>query len=105
MSDPRPLRPLAGPWPVRLRATYHRDHGVRQHDRSLDLATGKIHFRIRDRKRSGKFLAFLKSLRRRWPGQTLHLILNNFSQHKHPAVRVWCQANDVELVFLPTYSS
>jgi transposase len=91
--------------PVRLRATYHRDHGVRHMIASLDLATGKIHYRIRDRKRSGEFLAFLKSLRRRWPGQTLHLILDNFSPHRHPTVRAWCQANDVELVFLPTYSS
>jgi transposase len=72
---------------------------------SLDLATGKIHYRIRDRKPSGEFLAFLKSLRRLWPDQTLHLILDNFSPHKHPAIRAWCQANDVELVFLPTYSS
>ena len=39
------------------------------------------------------------------PGQTLHLILDNFSPHKHPSVRAWCQANHVELVFLPTDSS
>jgi transposase len=91
--------------PVRLRATYHRDRGVRHMTASLDLTTGKIHYRIRDRKRSGEFLDFLKSLRRRWPGQRLHLILDNFSPHKHPTVRAWCQANQVELVFLPTYSS
>jgi transposase len=91
--------------PARHRATYHRDHGVRHMIASLDLATGRIHYRIRDRKRSAEFLDFLKSLRRRWPGQTLHLILDNFSAHKHPSVRAWCQANAVELVFLPTYSS
>jgi transposase len=91
--------------PVRLRATYHRDHGVRHMIASLDLATGKIHYRIRDRKRSSEFLDFLKSLRRRWPGQRLYLILDNFSPHKHPAVTAWCRSNDVELVFLPTYSS
>jgi hypothetical protein len=38
---------------------------------SLDLATGKIHYRIRDRKRSSEFLDFLKTLRRRWPGLRL----------------------------------
>ncbi|MFG1886238.1 IS630 family transposase [Micromonospora sp. NPDC049102] len=91
--------------PVRLRATYHRDHGVRHMIASLDLTTGRIHYRIRDRKRSIEFLDFLKSLRRRWPGETLHLILDNFSPHKHPTVRAWCAANAVELVFLPTYSS
>lgn len=28
---------------------------------SLDLASGKIHYRIRDRKRSGEFLDFVKA--------------------------------------------
>ncbi|WP_236718002.1 IS630 family transposase [Actinoplanes sp. TFC3] len=81
--------------PVRLRATYHRDHGVRHMIANLDLATGKIPYQIRDRKRSSEFLAFLNSLRRRWPGQTMHLIRDNFSPHKHPTVRAWCQANDL----------
>ncbi|MEV4283600.1 hypothetical protein [Actinoplanes xinjiangensis] len=48
-----------GRW-VRLRATYHREHGVRHVIASLDLATGKLHYRIRDRKRSTEFLDFLK---------------------------------------------
>lgn len=91
--------------PVRLRATYHRDHGVRHMIASLDLSTGRILYRIRDRNRSGESLDFLKSLPRRWPGQTLRLILDNFSPHKLPTVRAWCQANDVDLAFLPTYSS
>ncbi|MET0522093.1 MAG: hypothetical protein ABW156_08980 [Jiangellaceae bacterium] len=46
-------------------------HGARHMIASLDLATRHIHYRIRDRKRSGEFLDFLKSLRRRWPGETL----------------------------------
>jgi hypothetical protein len=79
--------------PVRLRATYHRDHGVWHMIASLDLATGKLQYRIRDRKRSSEFLAFLKSLRRRWPGQTLHLILDNFSPHKHPTSRAWSRSS------------
>ncbi|MEK8110400.1 transposase [Micromonospora sp. M12] len=91
--------------PVRLRATYHRHHGVRHMIASLDLATGRIHYRIRDRKRAIEFLDFLKTLRQRWPGQRLYLILDNFSPHKHPTVTAWCHANRVELVFLLTYSS
>ncbi|MEK8109405.1 IS630 family transposase [Micromonospora sp. M12] len=63
--------------PVRLRATYHRHHGVRHMIASLDLATGRIHYRIRDRKRAIEFLDFLKTLRQRWPGQRLYLILDN----------------------------
>ena len=72
---------------------------------SLDLTTGRSTTGSGTGNARGEFLDFLKSLRRRWPGQTLHLILDNFSPHKHPTVRAWCQANDVELVFLPTYSS
>ena len=40
--------------PVRLRATYHRDNGVRHMIASLDLSSGRIHYRIRDRKRSAR---------------------------------------------------
>ena len=31
--------------------------------------------------------------------------MDNFSPHKHPEVTGWAAANNVELVFLPTYSS
>ncbi|MER7441583.1 transposase [Micromonospora avicenniae] len=76
---------------------------------ALDLTTGKLHYRIRirirDRKRWREFLSFLKTLRRRWPDQRLYLICDNFSPHKHPEVRAWCTANQVDLVFLPTYAS
>ncbi|MFG3700837.1 IS630 family transposase [Micromonospora sp. NPDC047620] len=91
--------------PARLRATYTRDHGVRHMIAALDLTTGRLHYRIRDRKRWREFLAFLKTLRRRWPDQHLYLILDNFSPHKHPEVRAWCATHQVELVFLPTYAS
>src|SRR3954451_17816315 len=37
--------------PVRLRATYTRDQGVRHVIAALDLATRRLHYRIRDRKR------------------------------------------------------
>jgi transposase len=72
---------------------------------ALDLATGRLFYRIRSRKRSIEFLDLLKVLRRRWPGEKLYLICDNFSPHRHPRVRAWCTANQVELVFLPTYAS
>lgn len=66
---PLNLQPRAGRgWfrqrkPKRLRATYNRTQGVRHLLGALDLATGKIHYRIRDRKRWQEFLGLLKSLR------------------------------------------
>ena len=50
-------------------------------------------------------LDLLTALRHRWPGEKLHLVMDNFSPHRHPTVRAWAAANDVELVFLPTYGS
>ncbi len=58
--------------PARLRATYHRTQGVRHMFGALDLATGQLYYRIRDRKRWTEFLAFLESLPARWPGETLY---------------------------------
>jgi len=91
--------------PARLRATYHRNDGVRHLLGALDLATGRLYYRIRGRKRWCEFLSFLKSLRGRWPGERLYVVLDNYSPHKHPQVRAWAAANDVELVFLPAYGS
>jgi len=91
--------------PVRLRASYRRTAGVRHMLAALDLATGQIFYRIRERKRWREYLAFLKLLRQRWPAGRLYLIADNFSPHKHPQVTGWATAHDVELVFLPTYSS
>ncbi|MGV9668882.1 transposase [Nocardia niigatensis] len=73
--------------------------------RRVGLDHRPIHYRIRDRERWNEFLAFLKSLRTRWPGDRLYVVLDNFSPHQRAEVRDWCATNDVELVFLPTYSS
>ncbi|MDQ0685171.1 transposase [Streptomyces achromogenes] len=91
--------------PRRLRATYNRYGGVMHMLAALDLATGKVYYRIRRRKRWREFLGLLKTLRDRWPGEKLYVVLDNFSPHKHAEVRTWAADNGVELVFLPTYGS
>jgi transposase len=104
--QPRPghaWRPVGHP--ARLRATYHRYDGVRHMLAALDLATGKMIYRIRERKRWREFLSFLKILRARWPGQKLYVIMDNYGPHQHPNVRTWAAGNDFEFVFLPTNAS
>jgi transposase len=91
--------------PRRLRATYHRNDGVMHMLAALDLATGKLYYRIRLRKRWREFLTLLKVLRARWPGEKLYVVCDNFSPHHHANVRAWCAVNAVELVFVPTYGS
>jgi transposase len=91
--------------PARLRATYHRDDGVRHMLAALDLATGKMIYRIRERKRWREFLSFLKILRARWPGGKLYVICDNYGPHQYPDVRTWAAGHNIELVYLPTSAS
>jgi hypothetical protein len=74
-------RPVTKPW--RQRATYSRHGGVMHMLDALDLATGKIFYRIRDRKRHREFLDLLKILRARRPNEKLYVVCDNFSPH-HP---------------------
>ncbi|WP_229859725.1 IS630 family transposase, partial [Streptomyces anandii] len=72
---------------------------------ALGLATGKLYYRIRPRKRWCEFLGLLRVLCARWPGQKLYVVLDNFSPYKHSEVRTWIADSDVQLVFLPIYGS
>jgi transposase len=102
-------RPGKGWWArkaaKKLRATYRRDGGVRHMLAALDLSTGEITYRIKERKRWREWLAFLKTLRARWPTDRIYLIVDNFSPHKKRQVTDYCEANDIELVFTPTNAS
>jgi transposase len=102
-------RPGRGWFPVgragRLRATFNRTGGVRHMFAALDLASGQMFYRFRDRKRWQEFGAFLRQLRARFPAGTLYVICDNFSPHKKTQLAHWCDNNDVELVFTPTNAS
>jgi transposase len=91
--------------PARLRATYNRYGGVRHMLAGLDLASGQLFYRLRDRKRGQEFLAFLRQLRRRFPTGRLYVVCDNFSPHRKAEVADWCAAQNVELVFTPTHAS
>ena len=91
--------------PARLRATFNRYGGVRHMIAALDLASGQLLYRFRDRKRWQEFLAFLRQLRRRFPTGRLYIVCDNFSPHRKAEVAAWCAAHNVELVFTPTNAS
>ena len=67
--------------PARRRATYTRTAGVRQKFAALDLASGQLFYRFRDRKRWREFLDFCRRLRRRFPTGQLYLICDNYGAH------------------------
>jgi transposase len=91
--------------PARLPATYTRTAGVRHMIAALDLTSGQLFYRFRDRKRWQEFLAFLRQLRTRFPTGRLHVVCDNFSPHRKAEVVAWCAAHDVELVFTPANAS
>ncbi|GAA2290990.1 transposase [Streptomyces violaceusniger] len=72
---------------------------------ALDPATGKIYYRIRERKPWHEFLGLLKAPRARRPKEKLYVVLDNFSPHQRAEVRTGAADNDIEPVFLPTYGS
>jgi transposase len=91
--------------PARQRATYTRTAGVRHMFGALDLASGQMVYRFRDRKRWQEFLGFLRQLRTRFPTGRLYVVCDNFSPHKKSEVADWCADHDVELVFTPSNAS
>jgi transposase len=92
--------------PERLRATYSKKHGVRYLFGAYDVHTDRLHGRIRPHKSGQEVLAFYRQIRMRYrPRIRIYLIADNLSAHKTPAIRAWAAANNVELVFTPTYAS
>ena len=48
----------------------------------------------------------LQSIRARVDdAKTIYVIIDNLNHHRGRAIREWCEANQVELVFTPTYAS
>ena len=66
--------------PRRLRATYHLLQRGDAHARRPRLGHSKITYRIRKRKRWREFLGLLKTLRSRWPGEKLYIVLSRSSR-------------------------
>jgi transposase len=73
---------------------------------ALDVATGRVTQQARARHTGSDFLAFLRRLDRIYPDQDLHVILDNVSTHKTPAVRAWLGRHPrVTFHFTPTSAS
>jgi len=101
----QPELPLRPGNPKRLTATYVR-HGTISLLAALSVHTGEVEGRCVERNSHKEFLAFLKSLYRKYPGRHLHIIVDNLSAHKHRAVREWvARRRRMTLHFTPTYSS
>ena len=74
---------------------------------AFNTLTGNVIGKVTDKTNGKEFLSFLKLLNRRFSaGKDLHIILDNLSAHKTPAVREWLEAHPrIYLHFTPTSSS
>jgi transposase len=82
-------------------------HGTLSLYAALDVKTGKVEGKTAKRHTSSEFIAFVRELLRkaRW-AQQIHIVLDNLSAHKTPAVEEFLEQNPkVRFHFTPTYSS
>ena len=71
-----------------------------------DVHADVLYGHIKAHKRTCDLLQALKLVRRSYSLKTrLYIVLDNLNTHKNQAVKEWAQANNVELVYTPTYSS
>jgi hypothetical protein len=98
-----PMLPLRPGLPARQTYDYKRN-GTTTLFAALEVATGKITAdACYPRHRHQEFLRFLKKVAAAHPGVQLHVVLDNYGTHKHPAVKAWLKDNPrVTLHFTPT---
>jgi transposase len=74
---------------------------------ALDVLSGSVIGECLPRHRHSEFLKFLRTIDREVPkGLQIHLILDNYSTHKHPNVKRWLAKHPrFHLHFTPTSSS
>jgi len=91
---------------VRLRATYHRTHGIRYFHGCYGIGDDQLWGVTREHKGGGHTLAALRSVRAARPGgYRLFVIMDNLPANKTPAIRRWARRENVELCFTPTSAS
>jgi transposase len=101
-----PLLPMRPGIPVRQTHDYVR-HGVTNLFAALNILDGTVLARCAPRKRHTEFLAFLAQLERTVPKRReVHLILDNYGTHTHPAVEAWFVTHPrYHRHFIPTSAS
>jgi transposase len=95
---PLPVRPCHGVCraprkrPARLRATYHRTHGIRCFHGCYCAGDDQLRGMTREHKGAGHTLAALKPVRAARPdGYRLFVIMDNLAASKTPAIRRWAR--------------
>lgn len=101
-----PIFPMLPGVPERATHDYRR-HGTSSLYAALDLTTGKVIGSLHNKHRAIEFKKFLQTIDREVPDDlAVHLVLDNASTHKTPAIKRWLVAHPrFVLHFTPTSSS
>ena len=102
----QPLLPLQPGQCARHTHDYAR-HGTTTLFAALDVKSGRVIGSLHKHHRAKEFLGFLRKIDGEVPANLdVHLILDNYTTHKVPAVKRWLVRNPrFHLHFTPTYSS
>jgi putative transposase len=82
-------------------------HGTTTLFAALDIATGRILTCCKHRHRHQEYLQFLKQVDTNVPPDLgIHLVVDNYSTHKHPKVKRWLALHPrYQVHYTPTYAS
>lgn len=85
----QPVLPMGLGYVEGVTHDYYR-HGTTTLFAALEVGSGEVIAQCKPRHRHQEFLAFLRHLDASVPPELeLHLIIDNYATHKHPAVRAW----------------
>ncbi len=106
LNRAQPLLPMR-PGQAERRTCQYERHGTTSLFAALDVATGKLIGKCYRQHRAKEFVSFLRQIDEQVaPGLDVHLILDNLSTHKAPAVKRWLLRHPrFTTHFTPTYSS
>ncbi|MBA2372350.1 MAG: IS630 family transposase [Chloroflexi bacterium] len=101
----QPMLPLR-PGQVERRSHDYKRNGTLSLYAALELSSGEVTGKTTARHRAKEFLGFMRLLVRRYPTGELHVVLDNSSTHKTPAVERWLRRHKrVHFHFTPTSAS
>jgi len=85
----------------------YKRHGTSTLFAAINITSGEVIGECKQQHRHQEFLSFLKTVEKQTPKELdIHMIVDNYSTHKHEAVRKWLARNKrVTLHFIPTSSS
>lgn len=106
LNRTQPLLPLR-PGQAERRTPEYERNGTTSLFAALDVATGTVIGKCFPRHRTSEFVKFLKLIDKSVdPALEVHMILDNYSTHKAPALRTWLANHPrFQLHFTPTHAS